>query len=121
MVTLADLLRAKLGVETYTRTNRLVSSIGEDATRVLPNDPNRVAAIIVNLSAADMHFGPFPDVKIVAPNLKGVLVPAGGGNMILIWDEDLSMVGEEWYGVAAAAGSALLTMELVTMPEKREE
>lgn len=115
MVDLASLLQDRLGVETFDIVNRLVTTIGTTAVRVIPNDPNRVAFVLVNLSTGTMHFGPFSDPS----GTKGIQIGSGGGSLVSIWDEDFSLVGREWYGVSSVAASELLTLELVTKPERR--
>ncbi len=109
MPNLADLLEARFGVKTEAADNRFGTTIGTSVARVLPNDPKRLGAVIVNLSAVAVFIGPFRDVSAS----KGIRLAPSGGSFSLIWDEDFDVTGWEWFAVADAAASAVLTIEVL--------
>ena len=110
---LAALLRERLGAETFVRTNALLSQVGTTAARMLAQDPQRVGFIVVNLSANLVYVGPFGNPSAT----RGILVGPNGGNVIARWQEDLSVVGYEWWAVADAAASDVLVMEYILVPQ----
>jgi hypothetical protein len=109
MANLADLIEARFGVKTEAADNRSTSSIGTSVATVLPNDPKRLAAVIVNLSAVAVYVAPYRDVGAS----KGIRLAPSGGTLSLIWDEDFDVTGWEWFGIADAAASALFTLEVL--------
>ena len=110
MPVLDDLIKEKFGgLSTQPHVNRLISSVGTTIDRVIPNDPNRVAFIIINLDEANtLYILPEPDVS---PTRS---IPLGPGQAYVgLWDEDFQLVGWDWYCVGSAAGTALLALEVV--------
>jgi len=105
--TVQELIRERFGANAHPAVNRSVSSLGVTAGRVLINDPDRLAAIITNLSLNRVYLGPFNDVAAT----KGIRLDPGGAALGLIWDEDFDITGWEWFGLADAAGSPILTVE----------
>lgn len=111
--TLDDLVRARLGVRTTTRINDQLSSVGTTAARALIQDPNRVAFYIGNLSVNVLFTGPFNNVS----STRGIRLNPSGGFLTALWDEDFQVVGWEWFVIADAAASTLLTIEWLTLKE----
>lgn len=109
MAVLDELLRARLGAQFTSRVNDVLSSVGLTVLQLLPQDYNRLGFVVINLSVNSLYVGPFADVS----STKGIRVGASGGNLAVLWEEDLILPGLEWFAVAAGAGSALLTVELV--------
>jgi hypothetical protein len=105
--TLKELLEAKLGVRTYTRINRATSAVGVAVGRVLLNSPNRVSAVLVNLSANTIYVS--PDGSPSATH--GIRLGPSGGSLILKWDEDFSLCGYEWNALASGAASDIFILE----------
>ena len=106
---LSDYIEQRLGTRTKSFENRLVSSIGTTAARVFPGDPDRLAWIFVNLSANAIYLVPGNDPS----STKGIYVAPNGGSVAMSADEDYELVGREFYGVAAGAGSNVYTLEVV--------
>jgi hypothetical protein len=104
---LSDLLKERFKVETRTNINPLVSSVGATATRVLPENPNRVAWIVINLSVNTVYLGLKNDVSAS----KGIALSGGGGLASMVFDEDFEMVGYEVYGIAPAGDSNIYVLE----------
>ncbi len=114
--TLRDLLRSRLGVETFSRVSPVGFQAGVAVAQLMPQDPNRVGAWIVNLSVNNVFVAPFNSVSAT----RGVLVGPSGGNVILTFQDDLSVVGVEWFMIAAAAGSDMLVVEYLLLPQHGE-
>lgn len=110
---ISDLIRDRIKAETYLEDSRGPSTLGTTVAQVLRQSPYRVWALIVNLSVNEVYIGPFGDVS----SAKGVVLSPGGGNVILDYREDMNLVGYEWFGVATAAGSPILVLELLLQRE----
>ena len=106
---LAMLIDEEFGAETEPRINPLRSSIGTTALQLFAQNPNRVAFHLVNLSSNTMYVGPFADVSAS----KGYRVGPGGGTLISRYQIDWHLTGNEWYVVATASSSSLLSVEIV--------
>ena len=107
---LSRLVRERFGANVAPEVNRALSTIGITAGRLWPQDPERLAALVVNLSVNTIFVGPFNTVSTT----RGIRINPSGGQMMLLWDEDFDLTGYEWFAVADAAASALLTVEWVT-------
>lgn len=112
MANLADLIDARFGVKTEAADNRSGTTLGTSAATILRNDPRRLAATIINLSAVAMYVAPSRDVSAT----NGIRLAPGGGQLTLIWDEDFDVTGYEWFGIADAAASAVYTLETLARP-----
>ena len=111
-VHLRDLVVERLKAETTPLFNRSLSSIGVTAAQLWRQDANRIVAHVVNLSANTLFIGPFGNVS----STRGIRLSASGGFATLIWDEDFDLLAYEWFVIADAAASNLLTIEWVTRP-----
>jgi hypothetical protein len=107
--TRADLLRDRFGVDVGVNLDPVVASVGTTATQILRKNPNRLAFTVINLSAAVVYIKPENTVSTAS----GIVLAAGGGSVNLVWDEDYDAVGMDWYAVASAGASAILTIEVV--------
>jgi len=105
---LADIIAQQFGGPIDGQVNRTLSIVGLTAAQMLRLDADRVGATVVNLSANKIWVGPFRDVA----NTKGILLGPNGGMLVLRWDEDFLLVGAEWYAIANAANSRIITIEL---------
>jgi len=108
---LYDLLEQKFGIKTIDRINPETDTVGTSPVRVLLNNPNRVAAIIINLSANSLYV--LPDEAVTTT--RGIFVGGNGGRISIIYDEDFHLVGRDWFAVASGAGSQILVLEVTTV------
>ncbi len=108
MSKLADLLAKHFGGPIDGQVNRTLSTVGTAAAQMFRLDADRVGATVVNLSANKVWVGPFRDVA----STKGILLGPNGGMLVIRWDEDFLLVGAEWYAIANAANSRIITIEL---------
>jgi hypothetical protein len=109
---LADLLRARFGTETSPFYNRVAATVGVAAAQLARQTPNRVALGFINLHATQViYIGPFANVSTTRAVAR---LGSQGGNAWLLWDEDFSLVGEEWFAIADGAATDVLVVELLT-------
>lgn len=108
-MSLSKLIEREFGVKTGSRENPLVSSVGTSASQVLPNNPNRLGWVIVNLSANTIYLAFTPDVS----NSKGIILSPGGGIASMIYREDFELVARGVYAIASGASSAVYALEVV--------
>lgn len=106
---LSDLLLDRFKIKTRTVVNPLVAAVGVAAIPVLLNHPDRVGFVFINLSANIIYISPLPTVLATA----GISIPANGGGISLVWDEDFELVSHEWFGIATGAASAVFIAEII--------
>ena len=107
-MTLAELIDKKFGVKTTHRINPVTDTVGTSATRILGNNPNRLAWLVVNLSSNTVYLGFDRDVS---PN-KGIFLSPNGGSCQMLYDEDFHSVGYEVFAKADAE-SKIYVVEIV--------
>ncbi len=105
--TLSDLIRQELGTDSFVNLDPITVTVGVTAERIARANPNRIALMFVNLSANNIHILPANNPSAT----HGILVSPSGGNTILFWKEDFDLLLHDWFGIAAAAGSNILTIE----------
>ena len=116
MTTLADLLMERFKVKTRPRVDPLgVSPIGVNPVVLLRNNPNRLAYIIMNLSANLVYIGLTNQVNATVGTEVGLGLEPNRGFVSMVWDEDFDMVAWAWWGIAAAAPSILTIIEIVSI------
>lgn len=111
--TLSDLVLELLGVNTFTRINPEVAAVGVTSITVVKANPNRLGLTIINLSANVLYLTP----QSPASATNGIYLGANGGMLSLNYRDDLELVGQEWYGIATGAASAIHVLETVTQRE----
>jgi hypothetical protein len=102
----ADLIEKRFGVHTTTRDNPEIAAVGVAALRVFRNNPRRLAAVIVNLSANAMYLALTPTVAATL----GIYLAPNGGSITMSLDSDFELVTREWWVIAAGAASALYSL-----------
>jgi len=108
-MTLQDLLLQQFKVRTRQNINPEVSTLTGGVDKVLGNNPNRLAWLILNLgsNAAYLSFTNDPSAT------KGILLSAAGGTASMVWNEDFETVGYEVY-CKGTASDTLYVIEVVT-------
>jgi len=94
-MTTKELIDKKFGIRTDVVVNPLVSSVGTSVTRLLGNNPNRVAWRIVNLSSNNLYILNDEEVS----SSRGIMLYPNGGTASMVWDKDFNTVCWEVYGV----------------------
>lgn len=111
---LADIIQRTFGVATRTRLSDVGATVGLVAAPILRQNPNRLAAVLINLSAVAMYVAPIGATS----STRGIRIAATGGSLALRYDEDFDLVGYEWSAIADGAGSAIFTIEIIAdIPE----
>lgn len=77
-------------------------------TRVLSNDFERMAAVIINTGATDCKITP----SNVVTTTLGIVLGNGGGNLSMSANEDLALVGWDWYALTASSTTTLTVMTI---------
>jgi len=109
MGVLSDLLHERLGIQTRNAESPVGSVVGVASALLLPNNPDRVGLVIVNLSANIIYISPRDPAAAAA----GIRLDANGGWRSLIWDEDMELVAHDWYAIATGALSAIFWSEQI--------
>jgi len=110
-MTLKELLDQQFKVKTDSIANPVTNSVGAAATRVLGNNPNRLAWVFINLSANTIYLEFSRDVGAA----RGILVSPNGGSAMMVWNEDFELTGYEVWGLAPAGASTCYVLEVVTV------
>lgn len=76
-------------------------SVGTSPTKIVDNDPDAVALVIINLGANTVYLRPANNPSSTA----GIQINASGGNMSVNVRDDLTLPSRQWYGVADTAAS----------------
>lgn len=84
-------------------------SIGAASTQVLSNNFERMAAAIINTSAANITVVP----GIAATVTSGVQLGANGGGITLNAQQDLALVGWNWNAIPSAGTVTITVMEVI--------
>lgn len=110
-MTLGELLDKKFGVKTRSEINvEGQVAIGTSVVKILGNNPNRLAWIIVNLSVNTLYIALTNDPS----SSKGILIGANGGTATMIWNEDFETTGWEVWAVGSASNTFTYIIEVVT-------
>jgi hypothetical protein len=110
----AGAIAAILGARRYdgpTRAKFNAVTVGTTTTRVLDNNPRRVAWMMVNISV-NQGFANF-DNSVSSSN--GIILGAGGGSVSVEVDEDGETPAWEVFGVCTGAAGVWWVYEVVRM------
>jgi len=105
----AELIEKRFGMVTRAQRNPLVNEVDIARTRILPNNPNRLAWTIQNLSGNNVFIALDLDVA----DTHGILLSPNGGSATMIYEEDFEATCWEVFGVAAANNSDVFALEVV--------
>ncbi|KKN01404.1 hypothetical protein LCGC14_1127990, partial [marine sediment metagenome] len=86
-----------------------ILTVGTSPTRILRNNPSRVAWIITNYSASIIYVGFSSGILADA----GLYLSPGGGSIKFAAMEDGMVVVNEVWGIAGAAGLTVATTEII--------
>ena len=90
-----------------------ITSLGTTATILLANNPNRLAWVLVNLSANIIYIGFTNEVSATAGSERGIRLNANGGLASMVWDEDFQPTGWAIWGIASGLTSQIYSYEVV--------
>ena len=83
-----------------------VESVGTTQSQVVRNDPERVFALLVNLSTNTIYIG--YDQSVSAS--RGIVISPSGGTYQVDVEEDFILPNRSLYAVATGAGSSLYVL-----------
>jgi hypothetical protein len=106
---LSAAIERELGADTEPRINPDTGSVGTTVVRVLPNNPNRFAFVVINLGAAAVYIRPDNSVSATG----GIRLAPAGGSFSANWRDDFHLVGWDWYAIADAAAQDVFVLEVV--------
>lgn len=106
---LSDIIEKELGVRCRSRIDPLLTEVGVNAVRVVPNNPDRLGLIIINLSANVIYMG--FDNRVATT--RGIYLAPSGGQMVMNYKEDFELVGQEMWGLATGANSGIHVIEVI--------
>jgi len=108
---LSELLDQQFKVKTRTEINKEgVTNVGTSVKKLLGNNPNRLAWIIINLSVNTLYVALTNDPS----SSKGILIGANGGTATMLWNEDFEATGYEIWGIGSASNTYIYIIEVVT-------
>jgi len=105
---LSAYVEKRFGRRTRTVVNPVTDSCLTTATVLLRNNPDRLAAHVVNLGANAMYLAWDRDVG----SAHGVYVAPSGGEVVLLADEDGELVGYELFGLALVGADDVFILEV---------
>lgn len=105
----AELIQKRFGMVTRAQANPLVDEVDIAVTKILPNNPNRLAWIILNLSPNNVFIA--LDTKVASTH--GILLTPSGGSATMIYEEDFEATCWEVFGTAAVDASDIFVLEVV--------
>jgi hypothetical protein len=107
---LSEYISKKFGCKTEAVADPLnVTSVGTTTTQILPNNPDRLFYILVNLGSYDLYVAWDRSVG----STHGVQVSKGGGNLVLTADDDAELVGYEAYAVSPSGATDIYILTIV--------
>jgi len=105
-MSLADVLLKRFGVRTQAAQKTV--TLGTTAAEIVPNNPDRLALTVINLSTNSVYLALDSSVS----SSKGILLVPTGGSATFSLEDDFQMVGWAIWGVATGASSALFVIEV---------
>lgn len=109
ITSIQDMLSERYGVRVTSNEAPAGTTVGVAVGLVLPNNPRRLAFVLVNMSANAIYVSPDADCAAT----HGIVLVPNGGTLALNYREDLILPSLNWYAIAAGAGSALYWLEAV--------
>ena len=103
---LHEYVERKFGVGTRSYPISDPVSCATTVTVILPNNPDRLAYLLVNLGETDMYVAWDRDVG----KDHGAYVAPNGGSFSLLADEDGELVGYELFGISITDANDIFTM-----------
>lgn len=105
----AKLIEREFGIVTRATRNPETEVLNEATLQLLPNNPNRLGWMAINLSDNNIFLA--LDIGVSATH--GVLLTPNGGSMTMIYQEDFEATCWAVYGTAAADASDIFVIEVL--------
>lgn len=110
-LTTYEVLQTIYGISGTFKENPLTSDVNIAVTRIMPNNPNRLAFVLMNLSGNDIYISPKENVS----STNGIYISPSGGSIVMQWDKDLILPTLSWYATAGADSSSIYILEIVSV------
>lgn len=112
MPSLHELIDLEHGVRTREREGGEDTTITSSASLILRNDSSRLAFIVINLGDSEVFIRPdrAPSATV------GMRIGPNGGSLSMLWREDFSLVGKEFWAVAPVASATIYILEILIEP-----
>lgn len=107
---LSDMIDALFGVKTFYRINPVIDEVDATVTQILAGDPRRLFLLIMNLSGNAIYIAPDNQVATT----RGIYLAPTGGSISLIWDRDMELVSQPWFGISTAANQDIFVIETLS-------
>ena len=105
MAYLTDFITSRYGVRSRARTNPVTSSVGTTAKEIAKENHDRLAIVVINLSANDLYVAFDNQVS----SSRGIYLTPTGGSLSLLAEEDLELTGYRLWAVASAANAVFMS------------
>lgn len=91
------------------RSQESITAVSATAITIVPNNPDRVALVLVNQGTADVNISLIPIVSLTA----GIRLAAGGGFVSMIVKDDYTVVSREWFGISITGTNNVYALETI--------
>lgn len=107
-----ELVDERFGVLTRTNENPESAVVNIAETLLLRANPNRLALVIINLSANTVFVKPREGVSATA----GIALAAGVGSLSVTMEDDFTLAALDWFGTSAVDAQAVFVLEILSAP-----
>jgi hypothetical protein len=106
---LRDILLQRFGTNFKVTENPITGTITTTPTLILHNNPDRLGWIIINQGTNDAYLG----FKASITAGTGIPLKAGGGQVIIFYEEDLILPEYEVWGISETGNTTVWVLEIV--------
>lgn len=104
-------IESKVGGRFYVQITSV--NVGASATKLVDHNFERMGLVLINTGSNDASVAPQSSVT----TSTGILLGKNGGNASLDADEDLALVGWEWWAIPQASTTTFLCIEVIRYQE----
>ena len=105
-----DLLQEEFGTTFEVHENPVTASVGITSVQFLQASGNRLAFVVINLSANVVYIRP----KLDATTSIGIRLDPSGGWRSCYYKEDFLLPTMDWFAIATGAASTIYVLEVRT-------
>jgi len=105
----AELIEKRFGIKTRTQAVSFTNLDTSVHTKILPNNPNRLGWMAINLGAVNIFLAFDVSVSLT----RGILLTPNGGSMTSIYQEDFEATCWNVYAMAAGDDGNLFIVEIL--------
>lgn len=104
----AELIQKKYGILTRANQNPLRTALTTGVLMLLPNNPNRLAWVVCNLSDTNCYIAWDRDISAQ----HGILLTANGGVATMTMDEDFEATTWELFGLSDGVDKDIFSLSI---------